>query len=185
MYPYEQNNQPSLKNLAVMAVVFVSIAFFGILSLSTGDVLWFWPMFNEQPGSITVFCYGETVTLQPGQSQFSELTGAFNQSLSGYKNWDSLSLSDETWADYQSHEEMLVLVFHYAQPVRVHSLYKYFSSVDTLIVPLVGRHAQTNAVFGMADGLPGSGSLHMRDTRPLAQYLADQGICGSPLTTSN
>ncbi len=185
MYPYEERKQPSLWNLAVIALVFVGVAGFAILSLSTGDALWFWPVFSEQPSRISLYCYGEEVSLAPGAAQFDGLTTLFNQTLSGFQNWDSLSLSEETWAHYRTNAQSLTLVFHYAEPVRVHSMYKYFSGVDTLVMPLDGRHAGTYAVFGLTDTVRAAGSLHVQTHTPLVEFLAEQDLCHMKDLTTN
>ena len=164
MYAYENDNQPSLLNLFGTVAVLIVVAVVGFMTVNTGDPLWFWPIFNEQPTRITVHCYGEAVVLEPGGKHFDELTEVFNTTLSGYKNWDSLNLSEETWKDYQTHAKMMTLVLSYGEPVRVHSIYKYYSTVDTLVVPLDARHDTTNAVFGLNNGVPASGALHVEES---------------------
>jgi hypothetical protein len=52
-----------------------------------------------------------------------------------------------------------------------------FSNVSNLIIPLEGRHSETNAVFGRHQGNPAGGSLHVQTTDPLHTYLADRDIC--------
>jgi hypothetical protein len=175
-----RKEQPSIKSLLGTAGVFVVIIAFGMISLSTGDLLWFWPFFNELPEQITVQCYGESVVLEPNTNHFNEMTDVFNNTFSGTKNWDSLSLSDDTWQAYLQDEKMMVLILSYEEPVRVHSFYKYFSGVDTLIVPLDGRHARTNAVFGMTKELPAGGSLHVDNTTSISDYIFAQGLCSQP-----
>jgi hypothetical protein len=179
-----QKKQPSVIGLIATTVGIILIAFFGMLTLSTGDALWFWPVFTETPDEITVQCYGKTVNLTSSDTHFAEITTLFNQNLSGYKNWDSLSISDETYAAYQGDANMMVLFITYPQAVRVHSLYKYFSNVDTLVVPLDGRHAHTNAVFGLNSGLATAGSLHIATTAPLSHYLNTSGLCTPPLNAN-
>ena len=105
------------------------------------------------------------------------VTEVFNTTLSGYKNWDSLNLSEETWKDYQTHAKMMTLVLSYGEPVRVHSIYKYYSTVDTLVVPLDARHDTTNAVFGLNNGVPASGALHVEEITSLRDYVREQGLC--------
>jgi hypothetical protein len=179
--PSHRSKQPSIIALFATVFGFILIAFFSILTLSTGDALWFWPVFAETPEQITVQCYGTPIAVAAHSAHFAEITAIFNENLSGYKNWDSLSMSDETYAAYQADPTMLVVFMHYAGPVRVHSLYKYFSNVDTLIVPLEGRHASSNPVFGLNSGIASAGALHIATTDPLSQYLNSTGLCSASL----
>lgn len=177
MYTYQQKKKPSLLNLFGTAAVFIVIAVFAMVSLNTGDFLWFWPFFDETPAQITVYCYGKDVALQPGSAAFIELTTIFNENLSGYKNWDSTTMSEESWEDYQTFDQFATLVVSYSEPVRIHSTYKYFSNVDTLIVPLDGRHSASNSVFSIVRGNPGVGSFHIETIDPLIEFMNLQGVC--------
>lgn len=162
-----------------MAVILL-LSIYGFISLNTGDLLWFWPKFDEQPAAMVVHCYGQDIALEPGGAPFSEITALVNQGLSGSKRWDPLSLSDVTYQEYQSSPRMMTLEVFYEPPVRIHSQYKFFSDVDTLVIPLDGRHAQYHVVFGRSHGITGPGSFPL-DTVPLiAEYLGQEGLCTKP-----
>jgi hypothetical protein len=176
MYPKE-NNQPSLVNLGIIALVFTVVAAYAGLAMNTGDALWFWPYFSEEPQQVMVHCYGETVPVSAGSGAFTALTEAVNDIMSGRKRWDPLSLSDETYNDYLNHPEMLTVEVIYAPAVRVHSIYKFFSYVENLIIPLDARHAHINAVFARNNGQPSGGSLIIEGHNPLLDAVADQGLC--------
>ncbi|UCE00575.1 MAG: hypothetical protein JSV42_07620 [Chloroflexota bacterium] len=163
-----------------MAVLIIAPIIYGIIALNTGDLLWVSPVFNYQPQRITVHCFGEDVYLERGTEDFQALTDLVNQSLTGRKRWDSVTLSDATYQEYQSHPQMMVVELFYSEPVRVHSRYKFFSNVDRIIIPLVGRHANTNAVFGRRMDFPAAGSFHVRETAPVKNYLAEKGLCREP-----
>ncbi len=180
IYSTTYKNQPSVLNLAVTALVILVTAVYGIIALNTEDALWFWPTFAETPRSIVIHCYGQDVTVAPGTAHFEALTLLVNDGLSGRKNWDGLSMSDDTYLAYQTSPQMLALEMTYAPPVRVHSIYKYFSSVDTMVIPLVGRHAQTNPVFGRVRDVMTAGSLHLETTAPMLDYVQSQGLCAKP-----
>ena len=176
---YEQPNQPSLLNLFGTVMVFLIITAYGFVALNTEDAMWFWPKFEEVPQAITVYCYGQSLSIEPTSSDFTGVTQLVNNSLSGRKNWDSLSMSDETYTYYQSHPEALVVELEYTRPVRIHSIYKYFSNVRTLVIPLDGRHSQTNAVFGRNGENITAGSLHVHETNKIMDFLNTQGVCTS------
>jgi hypothetical protein len=160
----------------IAVVIFAAIAFF-IIALNTGDLLWFYPKFEELPVSIVVHCYGEDVLVNPGESAYTTVNSAINETLSGSKRWDSLSLSEATFNEYQTSPNMLVLFLSYDPPVRVHSMYKFFKSLDTIIIPLDGRHAAYNTFFGRARGFPVAGSLHTNTIAPILTALDTLGLC--------
>ncbi len=178
MYQYEEEKtQPSLLNLGVIALVFIILAVYSMISLSTGDLLWFWPYFSEEPAQVVVHCYGDSIVLEEDSPGFSDLVAAVNNIMSGRKRWDPLSLSDETYEDYLNHATMLTVEVVYNSTVRVHSMYKYFSNIERLIIPLDARHSQMNAVFGRTNDQPAGGSLHLTSNAPLLEEVNAQGIC--------
>lgn len=170
-------SDPSLKNLVLIVVVVLVAAFYLMTSLGTGDWLWFNPNFSEVPQAIVVHCYGEDVDINPGSPYFNTLTEIVNESLSGKKRWDPLSMSEATYVDYQTDPRMKTIELIYGRAIRVHSNYKYFSNVTNLIIPLEGRHAGTNAVFGKSYENPAPGSLHIESTEQIVTYLENQDIC--------
>ena len=165
--------------LGVAIVMIVPLVYL-IIALNTGDLLWASPVFDARPESITIHCFGRDIILEPGSEHFTALTEMVNESLSGRKRWDSLSLSEETYQDYQGHPDMMVLEFTYPEELRVHSPYRFFSKIDQILIPLVGRHAQTNAVFGRVRENPAAGSFHIQSTAHLVEYLAAQELCEQP-----
>jgi hypothetical protein len=164
----------------LVTVLIVAGIYYLVIAFNTGDVLWFRTAFNGSPESITIHCFGENIVLSPTDQHFAALNELINASVSGEKRWDPLSLSEATYEDYQTHPKMMVLEVKYAPPVRVHSNVKYFSSVDTLVIPLVGRHAQYNTVFGRLQRESNAGSFHLESTALLTEYLASQRFCVEP-----
>jgi len=126
---------------------------------------------------MVVHCYGEDVPIQPGAEHFNEINALVQQTLTGRKRWDPLTMSAVTYQEYQSHPSMMVLELFYGSKIRIHSRYKFFSNVDTLIIPLDGRHAQTNAIFGRTNEYISVGSFHVKTVTPLVEYLSEEGLC--------
>ena len=172
-----QRSNPSVLNLVLIVIITLAIIIYTIISLGTGDWMWFSNRFAETPNGVIVHCFGNTIELNPGSYHFGALAKILNETMSGEKRYDPLSMSSETYQDYQQNPGMVAIEFYYPAAVRVHSEYKFFSSVDNLVVPLEGRHAQTNAIFGQNNGVPTSGSLHVGSTEALKQYLRNQKIC--------
>ena len=175
-------SEPSIIRLLVVVVIVLVIAFYLILAIGTGDFLWWNPKFSETPNAILVHCNGHTTDIDPGSFHFSALARLVNENLSGRKRWDPLSLSEATYEDYRTDPKMIALEVFYPEPVRIHSNYKFFSNVDNLIIPLEGRHANTNAVFGLNQGRPAAGSLHVESTAVISTYLSNQEICSVAIT---
>jgi len=177
--------QPSVISLVVIVILSVAIVVYAIISFATGDWLWFSTNFRETPNAILLHCYGETTNLDPGSFHFSKFKQIMNESMTGRKRWDSLTLSEATYQEYQSSPQMVVIEFFYPEPVRVHSTYKFYSNVDNLIIPIEGRHAQTNAVFGQANGIPTGGSLHINSTEQFKTYMSNMDLCQLKAANSN
>ena len=171
---------PSLLKMAGMAILVLVPIVYLVIALNTGDLIWISPVFNARPQAIVVHCFGEDIRLNEGTQRFDEFTDLVNQSLSSSKRWDSLSLSEATYQEYQSNPQWMTLELGYAEPFRVHSPYKFFSHINTIIIPLEGRHAITNAIFGRRGDLPAAGSFHVKTTAPLVEYLAVNGLCPQP-----
>jgi hypothetical protein len=75
---------------------------------------------------------------------------------------------------------MMVVELGYDPPVRIHSQYAFYKNVNRLIIPLDGRHASTNPVFGRTGNYSNSGSYHLKSTAPILTVLQEQGICSKP-----
>ena len=178
-------NQPSIINLIVIVVVAMALVIYAIISFATGDWLWFSNSFRETPNAIVLHCYGESIDIDPGSFHFSKLKQIMNESMTGRKRWDSLTMSEGTYQEYQTNPQMIVLEFFYPEPVRVHSTYKFYSNVDNFVIPIEGRHSQTNAVFGQANGIPTGGSLHIESTEQFKAYMTNTELCPVKVVNSN
>jgi len=173
-------SSPSLLKAGVSGVVIFGLIVFAVIAMNTGDLLWFWPVFNAIPDSIIVNCYGTEVAVKPGQPAFEAVTNAVNSSLTGNKRWDNLSLSDATYQEYQTSSAVMVLKLHYDPPATIHSQYAFFKSESWLIFPLDGRHASANTVFGLEGKFISPGSYHVQSTASIVTALQEQDICTKP-----
>lgn len=161
----------------ISGVVIFAVILFLVVAMNTDDILWFWPVFKEMPIGMTVNCYGTVEEIKPGQPAYEGVNNAVNTSMTGVKRWDQTSMSDVTYQEYKTSSSVMVLELHYDPPVTVHSQYAFFKAVNWLIIPLDGRHAATNAVFGLEGGYTDPGSYHLNSTSLITTALADQGIC--------
>ena len=173
------SNTSWLSALLITAFIIAAL-FYLVVALNTGDLQWIVPTFDRTPALITVHCYGTDVQVKPGDPAFAAITAAVNEVISGTKRWDPLTMSDETYQEYQTSPVMMVLELRYDPPARIHSLYKYYKSAETLLFPLDGRHASRYALFGRNGEFSVSGSLHFKTFAPIIEVLAAQGLCQKP-----
>jgi len=173
----EERKSPSiLPMIGISAAIFFAIVFL-IMAMSTGDVLWFWPVFDETPQRIVVHCYGTKITLEPGTPDFEAVNDAVNSTLTGRNRWDELSMSNATYVEYQTSPSVVVLELPYDPPVGMHSMYKFFKNFDLLVIPLDGRHASINTVFGRMNGQMIPGSMHPESNAEIVDSLSEQDVC--------
>lgn len=172
-----KRNNPSLLQALLVMMVMVAVIYYGIVALSTGDMLWFRSDFSATPVKMIVYCYGEDQPVNPIDTDFEPLNKLVNAALSGDKRWDPLSMSDVTYEEYRTHPRMAALELRYSPAVRVHSNTKFFSSVDTLVIPLDGRHVEYNPVFGRNLGEMIPGSFQLGSTASIKEYVSVQGLC--------
>ena len=175
--PEARPNSPSVLKAGISGVVIFGLIAFAVMALNTDDILWFWPFFNDTPVQIDVNCYGKNMQVAPGTNAFTAVSTAVNSSLTGVKRWDQTTMSQTTYQEYQTSSTVMVLMLHYDPPATVHSQYAFMKSVDWLVVPLVGRHATTNPVFGVEGNYIDPGSYHMNNTTQIVNALQEQGVC--------
>jgi hypothetical protein len=176
MYP-DERRQPSLLNLLLTVVIAVLVIGYGMIALSTEDALWFWPYFEAEPAEIYIHCYGETQVVSPSDNAFAALTAAVNDMLSGRKRWDPLTMSELTYTEYTGHSNAFTVELRYQPAARVHSFYRYYKNLDTLIIPVDARHARWNATFGRLGEETLAGSLMVESKTALMDSLAASGMC--------
>lgn len=172
-----KRHPPSI--LKSLSIFILAILGFGYLSIavSTGDLLWFWPAFNGKPASITVHCAGRLRPVPPGSNAFEQLSNGLNDELWGLNQWQTLSLSEATWNDYVLGEESQVLEYRFSPYETIHSYFRFFKNFDTLIVPLEGRHANSNPVFGLKGELILPGSFRLESNAPLQEIVREYNLC--------
>ncbi len=173
-------HSPSLLSMLCITLPLIAVMYVLVVAMNTGDMLWFYPVFDEIPVGITLRCNGETTEIRPGDPAFAAVTSAVNKVISSSKRWDDLSLSDATWEEYQNSDNVVVLILAYDPPARIHSSYKFMKRIDTIVIPLVGRHAQYNTLFGRMGDYIAAGSFHFKTMAPIEEVLQAQGLCPLP-----
>ena len=62
----QERSTPSVVQFLLVAVVIVAVIVFAIISMNTGDILWFWPIFNGTSHRMVLHCYGQDIVVEPG-----------------------------------------------------------------------------------------------------------------------
>ena len=157
----QKSHSPSILPFVFTAALIFGSFYYLVIAMNTKDPLWFWPVFNQTPVEIRIYCYGIRSALYKDEVAFNIINNAMNESLTGMKRFDGLTMSRDTFNEYQSSEEMMTLHLVYSEPFRIHTNNYHFSGVTDLVVPLVGRHANRNPIFSLNSGYTGVGSLHV------------------------
>jgi hypothetical protein len=173
----DKSKSPSLINLAITAFFLILVMVYGIIALSTQDPVWFISTFDEYPEAIDLYCYGSLRTLRPEDPEFDPLVAVVNETLSSTKNFDSLTMSDATYEYYRTSPEVVALEIVFTNKVRIHSIYSFFSNLDSIVIPLVGRHSNVNAIFGRSNGFSTGGALHYRAMPDVTAFVQESGLC--------
>ena len=168
---------PSLLNFFITIGLGLGVFIYLAFSIYSRDMLWFWPKFEEIPSGIYVRCYGVIVQVKAGTPEFAEITRLVNAQLSGDKQWQDITISDQTFQDYLTNPTMVVLELAYNRPVDVHTGTAMFIDIETLLTPLVGRFDQENIFLGSINMKFTGGRVHVQDTQPLRDYINQSGIC--------
>lgn len=177
--PESQPGTPKVIEVVLITILMVAVLVYFVIALNTKDVLWFWPTFDELPRKMSVRCYGSDVEVAPS-SAFEAINNAVNEALSGGKRWDQLTMSAETYQEYMDGSSMMILTLTYDPPVRIHSFYMFYKNVSEMIIPLDGRHANTDAIFGRRGDFTLSGSMHVKSIAPILEAVQAYGICELP-----
>jgi hypothetical protein len=117
------------------------------------------------------------VVVRSNSPEFNDITRLVNAQLSGNKQWQDITISDQTFLDFQTDPAMVVLELYYSRPVDVHTGTAMFIDIDTLLTPLVGRFAGENIFLGANNLKFTGGRVHVQDTQPLKDYISQSAIC--------
>lgn len=158
--------------LGVIGLVYVLVAFF------TQDLLWFWPIFDEQPSAVIIHCYGQDVLLDQISPHFLQLTYLVNQQISGDKQVKTLSIASQDFRTIWQNEDILSLEMRFSSPVSIHLYRSLFSDMDSLFFVLSGD--QAGRIFASRNSQPTAGYLRLVTVQPVIEYIHIEGLCTEP-----
>ena len=92
-----ERKNPSVRNLIIIVILVIALIIYAIISFTTGDWLWFSSSFRETPTAVVLHCRGESMSFDQGSFHFSKLTRIMNETMSGRKRWDPLSMSEKAF----------------------------------------------------------------------------------------
>ena len=158
----------------------ITVSLYLMLTAFSHDPLWFWPKFDILPKEIIIQCYGSELKLEESSSEAGEIAALVNKQISGDIRFDSLSLTTPTYEYYQNDPNVVTLELVYAEPVRIHIPNMYFTNITSLVIPLIGRYADSSIVFGLINGVPAGGSIHVASNQAIIDYLTSMRLCSKP-----
>jgi len=149
--------KPTLLPLVLVIVLVALLIVWGGTAVAVEDALWFLPTFSPDASYIDLYWDGEQVRLQPGSAGYALLNDALHVDLSRVRAYPKgAGLSEKTLENLRA--EGTLVEAHYAEPVQVHSRYRFGPSL-VLYIPLSGHHASYGRVFNAGRGVP----LELRD----------------------
>lgn len=171
------SRKPTLLPVVLVIVLVALLIVWGGTAVAVEDALWFLPTFSADASYIDLYWDGEQVRLQPGSAGYALLNEALHGDLSRVRAYPKgAGLSEETVENL--HVEGRLVEAHYAEPVRVHSRYR-FSPSRVFYIPLSGHHASYGRVFNAGRGTP----LELEDIGAIvaaAESVAQQQGLGGP-----
>ena len=169
--------KPALLPAVLVIVLVALLAVWGWTAMAVEDALWFLPTFSADASYIDLYWDGEQVRLQPGSAGYALLNEALHEDLSHVRAYPKgAGLSEETLENLRA--EGRLVEAHYAEPVRVHSQYRFGPS-RVFYIPLSGHHASCDRVFNAGRGAP----LELWDIGAImaaAEAVAQQEGLGEP-----
>ncbi len=137
--------QANISQLLLVTFVFIGLVIWIGGAYSNGDLLWFYPVFNESPSYIIIYRYGKTVEVTTEQPGFDALVKAANAEIPRHVGYqEGLRPANETLEFYQTKGYAIELV--YPQPVLIHTRY-YFPAARRLFIAIDGSYNYTDLLF--------------------------------------
>jgi hypothetical protein len=144
--------RPALLPAVVALVGVVLLIVWGGAAVAVEDAFWFLPVFSSDAARIELYWDGGHVRLLPGSAEYALLNEAVRADLPHVRAYpEKVGLSDGMLERLRVRGRLVEV--HYAEPVRIHSRYRFGSST-VFYIPLSGPHAAQNRVFNRGRGAP-------------------------------
>jgi len=164
-------------NIFLLGLLGVVGLLYAVLGFLNHDLLWFWPLFDQQPAQINLYCRGNEVVIQQDSPHFQPVVNLVNQQIAADKFNTSDGLSLAAYQQLLDDPESITLEFRYATPIRIHSPLTTFSDVDTIVLPIHGPQVDQAIIYALKDGQPSSGALRLTTLQPVLLYLVENALC--------
>jgi len=158
----------------MLLVGFVLLAYYGIVSLTSRDPLWFLKRVEGQPSRMVVYHGGQRTELLPGEAGFNELASAVQTSLAqGFARLSDLGFSEESLQD--AYARYVTLEVFFDQPVELHTWF-YPGRTTQMLFPITGRHSEMSVVLLGDRGRYRAGAPVLETIEPIQEALKDLGF---------
>jgi hypothetical protein len=163
-------NRAGLLSFFLILLLVVVLFVYVVPVLLTGNFLWFLPVFDVEPVSITVYRDGEQLTLYPGDARFDEVTAANNRLISNIKAVHStFGISDvgleELYAEGTAVELFYAESLDFPTPVNL-------GGPNQLLIPLSGHYTINPVALRGFDGEYWGAALRLGDLGELQAVVA-------------
>ncbi|HEX9115605.1 MAG TPA: hypothetical protein VGA61_06020 [Anaerolineae bacterium] len=169
--------QTNVRQMLLIVVVGLVIVYYGTNALSAQDWIWFWRGFSEQPARIVLYREGRQTEWLPGRPGFAEVaTGVVTALDQGTVRGSAMGLSEGSLED--AYKQYTTLEVFFDHPVKLHAFVNTGHPTQMLI-PLSGRHAETQVVFLGKDGKYMSNGPLLKTLEPIRTALQALGYLTS------
>lgn len=147
--PRTDKLQTNIVRMIVVVIVFIILASFLTVTLTTQDLAWFTTTFDEQVVKVVVYHDGQKTEYIQGTPGFSDLAEGIWASLnSGVVRPSGIGLSAESLQD--AYQKYVSVEAFFPYPVKLHSWFNTGNPTQMLFL-ITGRHTDAPIVF-MGDG---------------------------------
>lgn len=145
--------KPDLRKLAIVLAVFLVAVGYLLPAALRGDLLWFNPSVDGQPGSIIIYHYSNIKTIRPGDKGFQQIVDAAQSEIPKVNALPAGGPGVDTISDVRS--KRFAVELRYDKPVTIHSTFA-LGHPDTILIPLDGWEADAGNYYLAANGVFGA-----------------------------
>lgn len=171
-----QQGGNNLFSLIIVLVLVFGLGYYGWMTLTTGDWMWWSSTFEAQPRTIAVVENGQRTEIDPSDPAFKSIADAFNQSISAGYRKPAIGFSDPTWEIVE--QRSVYVEASYAEPIKLHG--EFLPTTQLRLVLHGERLHQPEALFRMSDGGWDRSPIVLETVEPLAAALQQHGFAGTP-----
>lgn len=131
--------------MVLTLLLFVAVASYLTISLTTRDAIWFLPGFEDLPTLVIIYDAGKKTEFRAGTPGYNELAEGIRATLaSGVTRPSAIGLSEGSLEDALN--VFLSVEAYFPKPVKIHTWFNTGNPTRALF-PITGRHSDRSIVF--------------------------------------